>query len=153
MRAVRLVQMARGGLRRTKMALLGAGTRQPPQSPAAGPFEQMVPVRRDWRGVLLNEFMPRGIGVEVGTWKGNFAARILATADPRTLHLVDPWRFYPEEDYKSACYGGQATGGQVDLESIYQDVRARFSKEIRDGIVVIHRMTSEEAVSRFDDNS
>ena len=90
----------------------------------------------------------------MGTWKGNFAARILATVKPRTLHLVDPWQFQPEEDYAAACYGGRATGGQAELDSIYEDVLARFSKEISEGMVVVHRMTSEEAaVGRFDDDS
>ncbi len=75
------------------------------------------------------------------------------TAKPRTLHLVDPWRFRGEDDYSSALYGGQATGGQADVESIYQGVLTRFSKEISDGIVVINRMTSEEAVGLFEDDS
>ncbi len=153
MKAVRIQQMARGVLRRTKTVFVGAGTKEPSQSTAAGRNDQTGPPQGDRRRTLLNELTPDGIGVEVGTWKGNFAARILVTAKPRTLHLVDPWRFHAEEDYAAACYGGQATGGQADVESIYQGVLARFSKEIHDGVVVIHRMTSEEAVGRFDDNS
>ena len=152
MRAVGALQKARGVLRRTKTAFLGAGTREAHQSTATGRNDQRGP-NRNWHAIFLNEFTPDGIGVEVGTWKGNFAARILVTAKPRTLHLVDPWRFRPEDDYSSALYGGQATGGQADVESIYQDVLTRFSKEISDGIVVIHRMTSGEAVGLFDDDS
>jgi SAM-dependent methyltransferase len=114
---------------------------------------QPVPAKKAGRENLLREFVPDGIGVEVGTWKGRFAARLLTRAKPRTLHLVDPWQFRSEEAYGSAHYGGRAEGGQAEVESIYQGVLTRFAGEISDGIVVVHRMTSKEAVGLFDDDS
>jgi hypothetical protein len=150
MKAGQVQEFARGVLRRTKTVLHGASKSESPQSTAAVKKDSSG---QDWRRILLNEFAAGSVGVEVGTWKGNFAARILGIAKPRTLHLVDPWQFHPEEDYDAACYGGKATGGQAEIDSIYQDVLARFSQEISDGVVVIHRMTSEEAVTGFDDNS
>lgn len=130
MSSVRVRQLVPGVVRRTKRVLLGVGTSR--QSSARVRNDPTTPNRRDWREILLRYFTPEGMGVEVGSWKGNFAARLLTETKPRTLHLVDPWRFRAEEDYIGANYGGRATGGQAQVESIYQDVLARFSEEIRE---------------------
>ena len=91
--------------------------------------------------------------MEVGTWKGNFAARLLATASPRTLHLVDPWRLREETEFQGVRYGGAAPNGQDGLDEIYQGVLLRFAQEIENGTVVVHRSMSEEAVADFPDES
>jgi SAM-dependent methyltransferase len=102
---------------------------------------------------IIGELRRNGIGVEVGTWKGDFAARLLAQAEPKTLHLVDPWMQRNEAEFQNVRYGGQAPNGQSGLDEIYEGVLVRFAKEIEEGTVVVHRMTSDEVVAEFDDES
>jgi SAM-dependent methyltransferase len=112
-----------------------------------------APGVRGARKSLIREFRRNGTGVEVGTWKGGFAADLLTYAEPLTLHLVDPWRHRKEVEFQGVPYGSRAAHGQSDLDEIYQDVLARFAREIESGTVVVHRMTSMEAVADFDDES
>jgi hypothetical protein len=51
---------------------------------------------RDQIGELLNFYNLNGKGVEVGTWKGDFAKIILKSWNG-TLYMVDPWRGLGEE--------------------------------------------------------
>lgn len=40
----------------------------------------------------LLPYLPKGaVGAEIGVAEGDFAAAILEAADPRELHLIDPW--------------------------------------------------------------
>jgi hypothetical protein len=41
------------------------------------------------------------VGAEIGVWKRDFSAKILAAVGPSKLHVVDPWKF--ESD---GAYGG-----------------------------------------------
>ena len=53
----------------------------------------------------LLDRMPRGgVCAEIGVWKGDFSDRILRYANPKSLHLIDPWLFQPQ--YKERMYGG-----------------------------------------------
>jgi hypothetical protein len=69
------------------------------------------------------------------------------------LHLVDPWQHRDEAEFQGAPYGNKAANGQSGLDEIYIDVLDRFASEVEDGTVVVHRMTSKEAVADFDDES
>jgi len=86
---------------------------------------------------------------EIGTWKGDFAAVILAERRPRRLYLVDPWEYRTEEAYEQASYGGKMEGGQMALERMYQSVLERFKTEIADGRVVVMRRRSTDAAAEF----
>jgi len=79
------------------------------------------------------------VGVEVGTWRGDFAARILKTAEPRTLHLVDPWLVSDEEDRADRAWYGTGRVSQREMDEIHDAVVGRFGREIAAGRVVVHR--------------
>lgn len=88
--------------------------------------------------------MPRHEGVEVGTFRGDFAEAILSTGVEK-LHLVDPWTFYPE-------YGADSCNqSNEEQEKIYQLVRLRFRECLKNGRVHIHRRFSVDAVLEFMD--
>jgi hypothetical protein len=100
------------------------------------------------RDALLARLPRGGVGVEIGTWKGDFSARILGSAQPRRLYLVDPWRHRDESAYSDAMYGGEL-GGQEQMEAIHQSVRDRFKAEIERGQVTIRRSPSTEVAADF----
>jgi predicted O-methyltransferase YrrM len=102
------------------------------------------------RDALLARLPKDGLGVEIGTWKGDFAARILNGARPRRLYLVDPWQYRAESSYESALYGGEI-GGQQRMEAIHQSVLDRFGAEIARGQVVVRRSPSADAAGAFAD--
>jgi hypothetical protein len=102
--------------------------------------------RRD-RERLLCQLPKAGAVVEVGVWEGDFSQRLLDSLRPRTLHLVDPWQFVPEQE--SAWYGGARAKSQEDMDRIYEGVIARFIPEIADGRVVVIRQTSVSAAERM----
>lgn len=101
---------------------------------------------RDPRTRLL-ERMPKGaVCAEVGVWKGDFSQRILQTARPRALHLVDPWVFDP--NFPQRWYGGARAGGQADMDAIHDGVAARFAGRPE---VSVQRATSLAAAATFAD--
>ena len=86
------------------------------------------------RRVLLSRLPRRAIVAEIGVDRGDFSQRILETAQPRRLHLIDPWgtdRFH---------------SGLVD------EVTRRFQSSIDCGAVQIHRERSTEAAADFPEN-
>ncbi len=93
------------------------------------------------RYVFLARLPRRGVGVEVGSWKGDFAAKLLRWTRPQRLFLVDPWRHTDSADYAHAMYG-QSGGGQEEMDGIYESVRRRFGREIDSGKVVVMREDS-----------
>jgi Methyltransferase domain len=100
----------------------------------------------------LLESLPKGaVCAEVGVWKGDFSARILEVVRPRTLHLIDPWRFVGGEGYEDARYGGKLDRGQAEMDALHDAVLERFEEERREGIVQVHRTPSVEAAGRFAD--
>jgi Methyltransferase domain len=107
--------------------------------------------RSSSRDVLLARLPKGGVCAEVGTWKGDFAARILGSTKPSRLYLIDPWEYRGESEYEHAMYGGHQPGGHQGMEAIYKSVLDRFSAEIDCGQVVPLRMRSMDAVARFTD--
>lgn len=105
------------------------------------------------RAGLLARLPKGGVGAEIGSWKGNFAARILEVARPTRLFLIDPWEHRTEEEYQHAMYGGDRPGGQPGMEAIYQSVLERFQGQIEAEQVVVLRMASMRAASEFEDGS
>ena len=102
------------------------------------------------RSVVLSVLPKNATGAEIGVWKGDFSARILSAATPRTLHLIDPWELADNTTHEGAWY---AKGSGVDMEQIYQGVTTRFAAEIASGQVRIHRRPSADALGGMADGS
>lgn len=102
------------------------------------------------RRIVLNTLPKNGKGAEIGVWTGDFSARILKTARPGTLHLIDPWQAATDATHGKALYSA-ARG--VDMDGVHASVCARFAEAIAAGQVVIHRATSVEAMAGIADDS
>lgn len=113
-------------------------------------LRRKTPMQR-MRGKLLRMMPKGGVCVEIGVFQGDFSARILRVTRPRTLHLVDPWRHEPDPAYGAAWYGGDK--GQAFMDEVHRTVEKRFQREVEAGQVVLHRMDSAAAASRFEDES
>ncbi len=103
---------------------------------------------------LMAHLPRRGTGAEVGVWKGDFSAQLLRFNRPQKLYLVDPWTAFEKPGYERAAYGGRS-GGEDRMQSIHDSVAGRFSRQCRDGRVVMLRMDSQQAAvelgeQRFD---
>jgi Methyltransferase domain len=103
----------------------------------------------DPRRFLLDMLPRKSIGAEIGTHMGDFSHQILRTVAPAELHLIDPWKHETSETYKDAWYGGQAGGGQGEMDARYSSVCARFHSQIRSGQVKIHRGYSGDVLPEF----
>ena len=87
------------------------------------------------RDALL-ELLPKGgVVAALGVDEGDFAAQILAVAQPRKLHLIDAWG-------RDRFHEGKARA-----------VAARFREAITAGTVQIHRGVSSALLERFPDGS
>jgi hypothetical protein len=132
----------KGGLRPRKELTMSNDTAK--AAPARG-----RPIRHaDPRNIAIDLIPPDAICAEIGSWKGDFAARIVKLAGPRELHLIDPWRFNPA--YPARWYGGNVAKSQADMDAICLGVRSRFADnpEVR-----IHRCGSLDGSPQFLDCS
>lgn len=89
------------------------------------------------------------MGTEIGVWKGDFSARMLKIVRPSSLHLIDPWKYYPA--FGQSWFGNESMS-QDKMDAIYYSVEKRFAKQISAGVVKIHRLPSTEAISAFPDD-
>lgn len=103
--------------------------------------------RRKQRRDLLSQLPQGGVGAEIGTWKGDFAARLLSSAKPARLYLIDPWQYRDEQEYAQAWFGDGIPGGQEKMDAICESVRARFAAEISSGHVKVIRSPSVDAAA------
>jgi predicted O-methyltransferase YrrM len=110
-------------------------------------------LRRLERRRLLTYLPKQAACAEIGTWRGDFAQRILHSRRPRELHLIDPWEHRAEAAYKHAFFGGGSADAQARMDSIYASVIDRFSSAIERGQVHVHRSRSVAAASSFGDAS
>ncbi|HYM46137.1 MAG TPA: class I SAM-dependent methyltransferase, partial [Solirubrobacteraceae bacterium] len=94
-----------------------------------------------------------GVCAEIGTWRGDNAARILSSRRPRQLYLVDPWEYRTEDKYEQAWFGRRARSGQQDMDAIYESVVDRFRSDIDNGQVVVKRQRSIDAAASFADDA
>ena len=90
---------------------------------------------------------------EVGTWRGDFAAKILNVCNPGRLYLIDSWEHRSEQEYSQASYGGKVQDGQAGMDAIYEGVIDRFRTEIDTGQVVIVRARSTQTAASLPDES
>jgi hypothetical protein len=93
----------------------------------------------------------RSVCAEIGVDKGDFAAKIIEIVRPAKLHLIDPWVYFNDPRYSDSIYGGDHGQNQETMDARFQDVERRFSDRISAQQVVVHRMSSSEAVSSFPD--
>ena len=105
--------------------------------------------KRRW---LLEQMPTGGVCAEIGVWQGDFSRWILEITSPRLLHLVDPWAFSSAERDQETWHGGSAATNQADLDRVYEAVASRFTGEVDQGRVVIHRAPSLQAVAAFPDH-
>ena len=103
------------------------------------------------RRMVLDALPADSIGGEIGVHKGDFSAVLLEVVRPARLHLVDPWKYETEERYDKAWYGGQAEGGQAEMDERHAGVVTRFEREIRAGQVVVDRGSSEAVLEQLPD--
>lgn len=93
----------------------------------------------------LLSFLPMAGNVaEVGTFRGQFSERIRHIAEPRLLHLIDPW----------TCEGDrnpQYTNST--MQDAFERVQTIFREDIITGRVVLHRDYSTRVAPTFPDHS
>jgi hypothetical protein len=97
------------------------------------------------RKIVLDAIAPQTIGAEIGVWKGEFSEKIL-TANPKKLHLIDPWKFRP--DLPGRWFGGYIARSQKDMDDIYSGVQKKLGSKPN---VKIHREAIETFVDNFPD--
>jgi hypothetical protein len=102
---------------------------------------------------LLSLFPLSSIGVEIGVHTRGFSSNILKLIKPAKLFLIDPWKYEPYPRYRNSVYGSQNQQQQDGMDTRYNRVCNRFSKEIEAGVVTILRQSSAEAANYFDSNS
>jgi len=102
------------------------------------------------RDCILSRIPKGSVCAEIGVYKGDFSERILARR-PKKLHLIDPWKFEPDPEYKSSWYGGSVGESQVKMDAIYESVKDRFRSAIKSGKVEVHRSDSAACSSQFPD--
>jgi hypothetical protein len=103
------------------------------------------------RETLLDLFPEDSFGAEIGVWRGDFSERLLSEVRPARLHLIDPWRFESDSEYRCACYGGAVAKNQAEMDAIYEGVLRRFASEIQAGLVFVHRDSSAQVGMKFPD--
>lgn len=104
------------------------------------------------RKFLLDMLPKNSIGAEIGVHLGDFSERLIEVVQPAELNLIDPWHHETSEQYKDAWYGGQADAGQKEMDRRHQSVVDRFSTEIGQGRVRVHRGYSTDVLERFPDD-
>lgn len=103
--------------------------------------------KREANRTRLLRMIPKGgVCAEIGVWEGQFSRKILQECAPARLHLIDPWTWQPE--FANTGFGRPKN--EHLMEEKYQAVRAAFADEPR---VVIHRSSSEAALSAMPDHS
>jgi hypothetical protein len=105
-----------------------------------------------WTRESLLRQMPKGaICAEIGVWLGDFSTEILEVTKPKSLHLIDPWKYETDGPASQSLYGGKVGESQEYIDSVYDTVLERFARELRSGTVVLHRAASSEAALTFPD--
>ncbi len=102
-------------------------------------------LRRRQRWTVVSALPKNGVGAEVGTWKGDFAAQLLRRTRPLRMYLIDPWEYRDDPGYERAMFGDRTPGGQAKMDAIHDAVLSRFRREIDAGTVIVRRSRSVEA--------
>ncbi|HEX8225340.1 MAG TPA: class I SAM-dependent methyltransferase [Allosphingosinicella sp.] len=112
------------------------------------------------REELIRHLPKGGVGAEIGVAEGTFSAALLAAAEPKELHLIDPWSHLetgPDPLLGSGHLEAvdRAAGGKFappaanpDGDVAFAAVAARFEGDAR---VRLHRQFSYKAAGSFAD--
>lgn len=95
------------------------------------------------RQAVLGMLPKGGSGAEIGVWKGHFSAAILKVAEPRLLHLIDPWEQRTEPAYDKALYGAKMP---ENIDDVHAGVCAQFADQVAAGTVQVHRAYSHDVL-------
>ncbi len=111
----------------------------------------------------LPQFFPKGgVGAEIGVAQGDYSALLLQAAQPRELHLIDPWSHLESGSDPLQASGLLATVGEARAQGAgfhappenlagdeeYAAVARRFEGDPR---VRLHRQYSYKAAASFAD--
>ena len=66
-------------------------------------------------------------GVEIGTYRGEYAEHLL-THWAGVLYCVDPWANLPKEEYLDGCVIDHSNMTPLNMDLIYADAKARLTK-------------------------
>lgn len=84
---------------------------------------------------------------EIGVDQGYFSDVILKNSNPNKLHLIDPWCHIPADDY----IRDTVNVNDYEQDVKYRNVLNRFSNNIRNGQVIVHRDFSYNVMKSFND--
>ncbi len=87
------------------------------------------------------------IGIEIGTWEGDFSYALLNNTSISKLYCIDPYRHFQNNEYPD----GMNSLTQIQFDEKFNIVQKRFEQFGKR--VEFLRMTSDEAITLFDDNS
>ena len=104
------------------------------------------------RDFLLQSLPKNSVGLEIGVNNGDFSERILEIAQPKKLHLIDPWKFFNTDSMIDTPYGKGSVYNQLEMDKKFENVKKRFSNEILNRQIVIHRGFSDEIMPTFENN-
>ena len=102
--------------------------------------------RKNRRQFVLETIPPNAVCAEIGVWMADFSEAIVRAAQPRELHLIDPWLY--RADFPRRWYGGARAASQRDMDTICDGARLRMAEYPG---VHVHRMTSVDASRMFSD--
>lgn len=100
-------------------------------------------LNRDSFAEWLNDNGLTGLGVEIGTFHGEYAEKLLATWQGQRLFCVDPWKWMDAAEYLDGC-------NVRECDEVYAKVVDTLGKNTR---CTIYRERSTEAIGRFDDGA
>jgi len=111
-------------------------------------IKRRLGLEKDGREWLL-EMMPKdSVCAEIGVFWGEFSRLILKIVQPKTLHLIDPWKYETDPTYAQSVYGGARGQNQERMDAIYQRIVRKYTRPN----VQIHRRPSLECAAVFPDN-
>jgi hypothetical protein len=102
------------------------------------------------RATVAGLLPKRGVGAEIGVFRGAFSRTIFAAARPRRLYLVDPWENSAAPEHAQAWY---AKEGGDDMQQVHAEVVRTFAAEPYAGRVEVVRSRSAAWLSGLADRS
>ncbi len=102
------------------------------------------------RRSMLEKMPKRGLCIEIGVWRGEFSSILIEKLAPQKLVLIDPWAVQDDDAGGASLAGSQNV---TKMNTIHDQVAAKFSDEMAAGSVSIIRDYSVPALATFDDAS
>jgi hypothetical protein len=95
------------------------------------------------RAEFVGTVLPKGgVGAEVGVHKGFFTPVLLEVAEPRRLHIIDPWYVLGRE-------WNWGAGDRSTVNALAR-IMKRFEAELAEGRLVLHIGDDLEVLPRFE---